>query len=265
MVPEEVYNRINNNIYNDEGEKWWQPDFSLNLLRKLYNPFRVGYIKLIIERTFIKLEGITVLEVGCGGGILLEEVARIGCIATGIDPAELSLKTARVHANENQLDIQYENASGELLPFPNCSFDVVLCCDVLEHVKDLPKVIAEISRVLKNDGVFIYDTINRTCLSKIGMIKIMQEWKCWAIMPPNLHVWKMFIKPEEIKSLLLVNGFRWKEHKGIEPDISYLKMLYYFSARASGKLTYEEFGRKFKMVESRSTRIMYMGHAVKHI
>lgn len=264
-IPEEVYSKINNEIYNEQGERWWQPDFSLNLLRKLLNPFRVSYIKRIIEQTFIRQEGITVLEVGCGGGILSEEIAKMGFTVTGIDPAESSLKAARRHAKENHLDIRYVNAAGERMPFPDCTFEVVLCCDVMEHVKDLPKVIEEISRVLKKDGVFIYDTINRTCLSKISMIKIMQEWKWWAIMPPDLHVWKMFIKPEEIKSLLQVNDLEWKEHRGIEPNISYLKMLRYFRKRASGKLTYEEFGKKFKMVESRSTRIMYMGYAVKHL
>lgn len=263
-VPEEVYRRINNDIYSDQGEKWWQPDFPLNLLRTLYNPFRVGYAKKIIDQIKINPEKISVLEVGCGGGILSEEIAKMGFIITGIDPAEQSLEIARAHAKESQLNIRYENGAGESIPYPDCSFDVVLCCDVLEHVQDLTKVIAEISRVLKNSGIFIYDTFNRTYLSKISTIKVLQEWKRWSIMPPDIHVWQMFIKPEEIKSLLLVNDLEWKEHRGIEPNISYLKMLRYLHKRASGELTYEEFGKKFLMVESRSTRIMYMGYAVKH-
>ncbi len=263
-VPEEVYSRIDNEIYNKQGGSWWSTDFSLNLLRTLYNPFRVGYIKRIIEQTFIKPEGITVLEVGCGGGILTEEIAKLGFFTTGIDPAETSLKTAREHARVNHLEIRYEKASGEMIPYADNSFDAVLCCDVLEHVRDLPAVIAEISRVLKYDGVFIYDTINRTCLSKISMIKVMQEWKWWAIMPPDLHVWKMFIKPSEMKSLLRNCKLEWREHRGIEPGVSYFKMLYFLHKRAAGELTYEEFGRKFKMVECSSTMMMYMGYAVKH-
>lgn len=91
----------------------------------------------------------------------------------------------------------------------------------------------------------------------------MQEWKRWSIIPPKLHVWQMFIKPDEIKSLLHENHLDWKEHCGIKPNISYLKMLRYLRKRAAGKLTYEEFGKKFLMVKSRSTRIMYMGYAVK--
>jgi 2-polyprenyl-6-hydroxyphenyl methylase/3-demethylubiquinone-9 3-methyltransferase len=82
-------------------------------------------------------------------------------------------------------------------------------------------------------------------------------------MPPKLHVWQMFIKPHEIKSLLDENHLDWKEHRGIKPNISYLKMLCYLRKRAAGKLTYEEFGKKFLMVKSRSTQIMYMGYAVK--
>jgi 2-polyprenyl-6-hydroxyphenyl methylase/3-demethylubiquinone-9 3-methyltransferase len=135
---------------------------------------------------------------------------------------------------------------------------------VLEHVHDLPKVISEISRVLKNGGLFIYDTFNRTYFSKISTIKILQEWKRWAIMPPNLHIWEMFIKPLEMRTLLEENHLEWKEYIGIKPDISHLKMLRYLHKRASGKLTYEEFGKKFRMIESNSTRIMYMGYAVKY-
>jgi 2-polyprenyl-6-hydroxyphenyl methylase/3-demethylubiquinone-9 3-methyltransferase len=82
-------------------------------------------------------------------------------------------------------------------------------------------------------------------------------------MPHDLHVWEMFIKPGEIRSLLKENKLTWKEHRGIKPDISYLKMLNYLHKRAIGKLTYEEFGKKFRMVESKSTQIMYIGYAVK--
>jgi 2-polyprenyl-6-hydroxyphenyl methylase / 3-demethylubiquinone-9 3-methyltransferase len=264
-ITEEIYSLIDNNIYNMEGERWWQPDFSLNLIRTLFNPFRVGYVKKIIE-LIIKTEPgkISVLEVGCGGGILTEEIAKRGFITSGIDPSESSLNTAIEHAKMNNLSIKYKIGSGENLPIESNSFDVVLCCDVLEHVHDLPKVISEIARVLKNGGVFIYDTFNRTYMSKISAIKILQEWKRWAIMPPDLHVWEMFIKPEEIRSLLKENKFAWKEHHGLKPSISHLKMLYYLHKRAIGKLTYEEFGEKFLMVESRSTQIMYMGYAVKN-
>jgi len=82
-------------------------------------------------------------------------------------------------------------------------------------------------------------------------------------MPPNLHIWEMFIKPREIKSLLKENNLMWKEHQGLGPNISYLRMLNILRQRATGKLTYVEFGEKILMVESRRTQIMYMGYAVK--
>jgi 2-polyprenyl-6-hydroxyphenyl methylase/3-demethylubiquinone-9 3-methyltransferase len=264
-VPEEIYSLIDNDIYNLEGEKWWQSDFSLNLIKAIFNPVRVNYAKNILETIKINSEKINALEVGCGGGILTEEIAKMGFITTGIDPSVQSLNIAIKHAKESNLKIKYEKGTGENLPFQNNSFDVVFCCDVLEHVRDLPKVISEISRVLKNGGIFIYDTFNRTLFSKIAAFKILQEWKRWAIMPPNLHVWEMFIKPEEIRSLLLENQLDWKEHRGIKPNKSYPKMLGYLRKRAMGVLTYEEFGKKFRMVESSCTQIMYMGHAFKKV
>lgn len=264
-VPEEIYGLIDNEFYNLESESWWQPDTFLNLLRTLLNPCRVGYAKKLFEQHIsVSHEKINVLEVGCGGGILCEEIARMGFNTTGIDPSGASLRVAAKHSAENNLKINYKIGTGENLPFENNSFDVVLCCDVLEHVHDLPKVISEISRVLKNRGIFIYDTFNRTFFSKVSIIKILQEWKRWAIMPPNLHVWEMFIKPDEIRTLLEENHMVWKEHHGIKPNKSYLKMLGWLRKRAAGELTYEEFAKKFLLVECNSIQVVYMGYAVKN-
>jgi 2-polyprenyl-6-hydroxyphenyl methylase / 3-demethylubiquinone-9 3-methyltransferase len=262
-VSEKIYNRINNEIYNQEGDRWWQPDFSLNLIKTLFNPFRVGYAVKIFKRNKIDPECKAALEVGCGGGILCEEIARIGFSTVGVDPSQQSIITAGKHATAGRLKINYIIGKGESLPFPDSSFDVVFCCDVLEHVQDLPKVISEISRVLKSGGVFLYDTFNRTFLSNLVAIKILQEWKRWAIMPPRLHEWKMFITPEEIKLLLLQNHLTWMEHIGIMPNISVFKIWRYLQKRVKGQLNYEEFGKKFLMVESSSTQIMYMGYAIK--
>lgn len=262
-VTEEIYRRINNDIYNLEGDRWWQPDFSLNLIKTLFNPFRVGYAIKIFNWNKINSDGKTALEVGCGGGILCEEIARIGFNTVGVDPSQQSIITAAKHATTGGLKINYIIGHGESLPFPDNTFDVVFCCDALEHVQDLPKVISEISRVLKSGGVFLYDTFNRSFLSNLLAIKVLQEWKRWAIMPPHLHEWKMFIKPEEIKLLLRQNHLTWKEHRGIMPNISVFKIWRYLHRRVKGELTYEEFGKKFLMVESNFTNIMYMGYAVK--
>jgi 2-polyprenyl-6-hydroxyphenyl methylase/3-demethylubiquinone-9 3-methyltransferase len=263
-VAPEIYNLINNEIYNQEGDRWWQPDFSLNLIKTVFNPIRVEYAKKILDRLEITAEGKTALEVGCGGGILCEEIARIGFNTVGIDPAQQSIITASKHASENGLKITYLNGTGEKLPLQDNTCDVVFCCDVLEHVQDLPKVISDISRVLKPGGVFLYDTFNRTFLSNLVAIKILQDWKRWAILPRHLHEWNMFIKPSEIKWLLSQNHFTWKEHRGIMPDISPRRIWRYLHLRVKGELTYEEFGKKFLMEESNFTNVMYMGYAIKN-
>ena len=100
-------------------------------------------------------------------------------------------------------------------------------------------------------------------LSKLAAINISQDWKRWAFAPLNLHVWKMFIKPDELKSLLGQNNLEWKEHMGMRPNISLLKSSSYLRKRARGLLTYKDIGGKLFMVESSNMSIMYMGYAVK--
>ena len=262
-VAQEVYSQINNEVYKTQGDIWWKPDHVLHLLKTSVNPWRVNYARNVLKKLNIDPTGKTALEVGSGGGILTEEICKMGFITTGIDPAEESLQTASNHAKAGGLNITYEKGSGEQLPYPDQSFDCVFCCDVLEHVRDLPKVIAEIARVLKPNGVFIYDTLNRTFISKLVAIKIWQEWKRWAFMPANLHVWKMFIKPVEIKELLSANGFEWQDHVGSEPNVSIPKMLGYLRKRTKGEWTFDDLGKKFWLVESKDMNILYGGHAIK--
>jgi 2-polyprenyl-6-hydroxyphenyl methylase/3-demethylubiquinone-9 3-methyltransferase len=262
-ISEEVYKKIDNRLYNAGQDIWWQPDTVLHLLKTSVNPWRVSYSSRIIKELGIDSNGKSALEVGSGGGILTEEIRKMGFVTTGIDPAEESVRTAANHAAASGLQIKYDKGTGEHLPYGDNSFDCVFCCDVLEHVQDLPKVISEISRVLKPGGVFFYDTLNRTFISKLVAIKIWQEWRRWAFMPPNLHVWEMFIKPEEIKELLLKNGFDWKEHTGSSPNVSIPKMLGYLRKRAKGEWTYADLGQKFWLVESKDMNILYAGYAIK--
>ena len=262
-VSSEVYNKINNDVYKSQGDIWWKPDTVLHLLKTSVNPWRVGHIESIVKELGLNPQGKTALEVGSGGGILTEEICKMGFTTTGIDPAKESVTTATNHAKASGLNIKYEHGSGENLPYANASFDCVFCCDVLEHVQDLPKVMSEISRVLKPGGLFFYDTLNRTFVSKLVAIKIWQEWKRWAFMPANLHVWDMFIKPQEIKDLLQKSGFDWKEHTGSEPNVSIPKMLAYLRKRVKGEWTYEDLGKNFRLVKSNDMNILYAGYAIK--
>jgi 2-polyprenyl-6-hydroxyphenyl methylase/3-demethylubiquinone-9 3-methyltransferase len=262
-VSQTIYDRIDNDLYKTNGDSWWKPDTSLHLLKTSVNPWRVGYAVKVLKKLGIDPKGKTALEIGCGGGILTEEICKMGFTTTGIDPAEESLYTAINHAKSEGLNIHYEKGSGEQLLYPDHSFDCVFCCDVLEHVRDLPKVISEISRVLKPNGVFIFDTLNRTFISKLVAIKIWQEWKRWAFMPPNLHTWKMFIKPNELKELLSKSGFEWKEFVGSQPNVSIPKMLSWLRKRVKGEWTFVELGKNFSLVESNDMNILYGGYAIR--
>ena len=263
-VAQEIYDRIDNDLYHADGDRWWQSDCPLYLIQCSVNPARVGYLKKkLFNDLKMSPQRKAALEVGCGGGILCEDIARMGFDVTGIDPSEHSLQIATSHAKASRLRINYEQGTGEALPYRDNSFDIVFCCDVLEHVRNLPKVISEISRVLKPVGVFCYDTLNRTFMSKLVAINISQVWKRWAFAPPNLHVWEMFIKPDELKSLLRQSNLEWKEHRGMELNVSLLTFLRYLRKRAKGVITYKELGQRVVLVESSNINIMYMGYAIK--
>jgi 2-polyprenyl-6-hydroxyphenyl methylase / 3-demethylubiquinone-9 3-methyltransferase len=263
-ISQATYDRIDNGIYAVQSDQWWQPESAWFQMTVTFNPARVGYAKkMLLEELKIDPKVTAALEVGCGGGFLSEEIARMGFATTGVDPSERSVLVAADHARKSGLDIRYLMGTGESLPFEDRSFGAVFCCDVLEHVRDLPKVISEISRVLTPGGVFFYDTINRTWASFLGAVKIGQISKRWAFFPPNLHVWRMFIKPREMKTLLRQNGLEWKEHRGLMPDVPIPRLLGYLRKRAKGEWTYGELAGRVRMIESRITAAMYMGFAVK--
>jgi len=139
------------------------------MLRTMLNPVRFAFFRDELIKTMqMDLTGRRLLDVGCGGGLLAEEVAHLGLLVTGVDPSQRSLVTACKHAAQSDLRINYVAATGELLPIASASHDIVICCDVLEHVDAPDKVIAEVARVLKPNGIFFYDTINRTFISKVA-------------------------------------------------------------------------------------------------
>ncbi|MGA2533861.1 MAG: bifunctional 2-polyprenyl-6-hydroxyphenol methylase/3-demethylubiquinol 3-O-methyltransferase UbiG [Candidatus Aminicenantales bacterium] len=263
-VSQKAYDRIDNDIYSTRSGSWWDPESDFYQMKVAFNPVRVGYARRILfDELKIDPRGKLALEVGSGGGYLSEEIAGMGFAVTGIDPSGNSLEAAAGHARATGLEIIYAAGTGEGIPFRDRSFDAVFCCDVLEHVHDLPKVISEISRVLKPGGVFVFDTLNRTWLSKLLAIKISQQWKRWAFMPPDLHVWEMFIKPRELRALLERHQLEWKEHRGIMPSASPFKTLRFLRKRAKGEWTYRDLSARVRMAESRCPAVMYMGHAVK--
>lgn len=255
---------VDNGLYDRLSATWWDPTQPLSLLRSFNNPPRFAYLRWVLSRR-LRLDpvGQAALDIGCGGGLLAEEVAGLGCRVTGIDPSAASVATARAHALQSGLQIDYRIASGEHLPFPDACFDLVYCCDVLEHVDDLDRVVAETARVLKPSGPFIYDTINRTLLSRLILIWLVQDWRWTRIAPPHLHDWSKFIKPQELAALLSRHGLRNRGIAGIEPGVSPLSMLRLYAGLKRGRISYADFGRRLRPRLNRRTFASYVGYAVK--
>lgn len=251
---------IDNDFYNHE--RWWDDDAMLSLLRLALNPGRFAYFRGVLSVLRIDPRGMRALDIGCGGGFLAEEFARLGCDVAGIDPSTPSLDEARVHAAQSGLAIDYREGAGEAISYDDATFDIVYCCDVLEHVRDLEKVIAETARVLKPGGVYFFDTLNRTFLSKM-LTHMMQDWRWTRFAPPNLHDWKMFIKPSELVVLLARNGIDSREIIGLRPDAGPIALLRVIRSWKRGKVTLAAFGQRITFVPSKDTRGLYMGYAVK--
>ncbi|HSE67194.1 MAG TPA: bifunctional 2-polyprenyl-6-hydroxyphenol methylase/3-demethylubiquinol 3-O-methyltransferase UbiG [Gemmatimonadales bacterium] len=254
---------VDNALYDRLAASWWDESGLLHSLTAL-NPARFGYMRrVLVEELRIKPAGLRVLDIGCGGGLLAEEFVRLGCEVTGVDPSEESLTVARQHAISQGLSIQYQRAAGEALPFADASFDAAYCCDVLEHVTDLSRVIAETVRVLKPRGTYFFDTINRTFLSRLVMIKLLQEWRWSALMPPRLHDWKMFIRPEELRRELTRHGLVVGRMIGLKPRASRLHQLRALRRRKRGLVSYATAFREMDIAESPDLSVSYIGFARK--
>jgi 2-polyprenyl-6-hydroxyphenyl methylase/3-demethylubiquinone-9 3-methyltransferase len=255
---------IDNDIYNRIPNSWWSDDSFMALLRNAINPPRFLYFKeAIIQRFGLNPAGLKVLDVGCGGGLLAEEFSKLGCEVTGVDQSLPTLATANAHAQSHNLQIRYVHGSADSLPFDAESFDVVCCCDVLEHVDSIDAVIADISRVLKRGGLFFFDTINRTLRSNLLAIKAAQEWKLTRFVPRNVHVWDKFIRPAELAAALHAQSFREVEFAGLSPRGNPLPILTSFLKLKLGQLNFAQFGKSITLQRSRDTSISYMGFAVR--
>ena len=209
---------VDNAIYTAPGDIWWDETKPLSSLRTAINPGRIGYLKRILDETGFPICGARALDIGCGGGLMAEEVARMGFDVTGVDPAQAAVGVAADHARRSGLEIAYRVAAGEALPFDDGQFDLVYCCDVLEHVDDVHRVIAESARVLRPGGLYFFDTINRTRASRFVMIKLFQEWSLTAWMPRDLHAWDRFITPDELTHLLADSGLELGGMTGLAPS-----------------------------------------------
>jgi len=252
---------VDNTIYDTEP---WRDEHRLLYTLYALTPPRFAYLRdTLTQKLGLDLAGKRALDVGCGGGFLAEEFAKAGCRVTGIDPSRPTLRQAEEHARAVGLSITYRVAPGEAIPFDDDEFDIVYCCDVLEHVNDLDRVIAESARVLKPGGVYLFDTINRTIASRFVVIKLFQEWESTRFMTTNFHDAAMFIKPRELRKTLTRHGLEPQEMVGLNPKGNPLRALRGLRQLKRGAITFAEIGDSMPLQVSKRMPIVYAGYATK--
>ena len=255
---------INNRIYEEFAHTWWDEHEFLHLLKVMVNPWRVPYFKNELTKYYGRdFSQVHLLDIGCGGGVLTEEFASLGCKVTGIDISPASIAVAQAHAMLSNFSIHYEVGSGIDLHFEANSFEAVSCCDVLEHIQDWKQVIAEARRVLKPGGLFFFDTINRTLKSNAMMIYVLQGFPLTKLMPPDTHIWEMFITPDEITAALREQNMLVEDMKGSKIAQNPLAALWAIRQQKQRKITFAELGRRLKLKVDKDLSLNYLGYARK--
>lgn len=203
------------NLDRDETEKfealastWWDPEGSMRPLHDL-NPSRLGYVT---ERC--ELHGKDVLDVGCGGGILSESLARQGANVTGIDAAKRVVQVAELHRQESGLGVQYEAVTiEEMAAKSEKAFDVITCMEMLEHVPDPVSVVRSIANLIKPGGNAFFSTLNRTPVA--FLLGIVAAEYLAGVCPRGTHRYDRFIRPSELGAWLRNAGMRVMDISGI--------------------------------------------------
>jgi len=255
---------IDNDVYDRLGESWWDETSPLNVLHGSITPGRFAYFRDVLSRQpSAGPAGLRALDIGCGGGFLAEEFAALGCRVTGVDPSPVSIGAARAHAAGRGLHIDYRVGAGEELPVPDAAFDVAFCCDVLEHVSDLDRVISETARALRPGGLYLFDTVNRTRKSRLLAIKVMQQWRLTRLTDVAIHDWDMFITPAELAAVLERHGLAPGETTGLGARAKPFAALRSLASARLGRITYGELSRRLDVGQVSSTAVSYMGFATK--
>ncbi|WP_119461300.1 bifunctional 2-polyprenyl-6-hydroxyphenol methylase/3-demethylubiquinol 3-O-methyltransferase UbiG [Rhodospirillaceae bacterium SYSU D60014] len=201
------------------AEAWWDPRGKFRPLHK-FNPTRIAFIRDRVAARFGRdslagrpFEGLRLLDVGCGGGLLAEPMARLGAQVTGLDAAARNIAIARSHAAQSGLDIDYRCDTVEALATEGTRFDVVLNMEVVEHVADLRAFLSSCCELLKPNGVMIVATLNRTpkafALAVVGAEYVLR----W--LPRGTHDWRKFVRPSELAAALRPSGVDIVEMTGV--------------------------------------------------
>ena len=201
--------------------EWWDPEGKFKPLHK-FNPIRIKYIKdniiysLKLKSKKRPLEKINILDIGCGGGLLSEPMARLGANVTGIDASDKNIKIAKLHAKKNKLNINYFCSSPEKLKIKK-KFDVILNMEIIEHVEDINFFIKSCSKLLKKNGLMFVATLNKTLKSYVFAIIGAEYVLRW--LPIGTHDWEKFVKPEDLKNILNKNNLKIEKIDGMNFDI----------------------------------------------
>ncbi|MFD1510192.1 bifunctional 2-polyprenyl-6-hydroxyphenol methylase/3-demethylubiquinol 3-O-methyltransferase UbiG [Lacimonas salitolerans] len=197
-------------IYDTMADHWWSDD--IRWVRTLKNlvPGRLGWMDRQID-----WHGKAVLDLGCAGGFMAEALDDRGARVIGIDPAKDAIAAARNHAAQTGRAITYDVGVGEDLPYDASQFDAVICVDVLEHVSDLTQVLAQVARVLRPGGLFLFDTINRNPLARLATITVAED--LLRLLPRGTHDPALFITPSELRAALTDAGLVPGPFTGLGP------------------------------------------------
>jgi 2-polyprenyl-6-hydroxyphenyl methylase / 3-demethylubiquinone-9 3-methyltransferase len=198
---------------------WWNPSGKMAALHR-FNPVRLGYIRDLTCRQFDRnpkhvgcLTGLRLLDIGCGGGLLSEPLARLGASVVGADPSPRNIAVARQHAAGSGLSIDYRVTTAEALADAGEAFDVVLAMEVVEHVADLALFVRRAAAMVKPDGLMVTATINRTLKSFALAIVAAEYVLGW--LPRGTHRWDKFVTPNELEAALARGGLRQCDAHGV--------------------------------------------------
>jgi 2-polyprenyl-6-hydroxyphenyl methylase/3-demethylubiquinone-9 3-methyltransferase len=201
------------------AEEWWDVNGKFKPLH-MFNPIRIEYITekikkhfKIVENKASFLNGLNILDIGCGGGLISEPMARLGANVTGIDASEKNINIAQLHAKKSGLKINYFNASPETLKNIE-KFDIILNLEIIEHVDNVDLYIKSCSKLLKKNGIMFTATLNRSFISYIKAILGAEYILRW--LPVGTHDWNKFLKPEELENFLSQEKFITIDIKGLK-------------------------------------------------
>ena len=205
--------------FSNLADEWWDVNGKFKPLH-MFNPIRIDYIfekiKIHFNLEYQKenfLKGLKILDIGCGGGLISEPMARQGGLVTGIDASEKNIKVAGLHAKQSNLKINYLNKSPETMEETE-NFDIILNLEIVEHVENVDLYIKSCQKLLKKNGLMFTATLNRTFTSYVKAIIGAEYILRW--LPIGTHDWNKFIKPEELEKMLTSQSFKTVDIKGLQ-------------------------------------------------